>query len=125
MSTYLSGTTIEHKVNRPAVARSDVSGLLALLISAKLSLEKRSGANPCIGYLEACVTRLRRNYNLTDWGVDERAIQNKVSIDALLRLLEYVRAEVQDKLDEKQCVRELGFCIAHLTDTRQRLRKYS
>lgn len=97
---------------------ADVFGILLLLMSAKFALERHGVSVDCIDNLRQCVDGIRKRYDLQNCEFDDGIVRNKVRVDGIVRLLEYVRAEVRDKLKDEKSAHEIRACIDHLTNLR-------
>lgn len=94
---------------------SEVCAILLLLMSADASLEAHSADDDCINILKTCISRIQKRYPLADRELDEGIIWSEASIGAILRLLDYVKGEIWDKLSDSQCVEDLVVCIDRLS----------
>ena len=93
----------------------EARAILLLLMSAEASLQAHVCDADCINILKSCISRIQKQYSLTDRDVSEGIVWREASIGAILRLLDYVTWEVQEKLGDLQSVQELGLCIDRLT----------
>jgi hypothetical protein len=98
---------------------SDVSGILLLLRSAKLSLQSYAVGDACIESLSKCIGRIQEQYKLTEVGLKDGIVWKEATIDGILRLLDYVEAEVREKLDDRKSADEVRLCIDRLTSSQR------
>jgi hypothetical protein len=66
--------------------------------------------------MEDCVSSFRVQHNLTDEDANEGILWEETSVEALLRLLEYLQGEVNDTLRDRRCAERLKLCIDHLKE---------
>lgn len=93
-------------------------GVLQLLLSARESV--RHYADPtCAGLIERCISRLQRQYAISSSEAASRFDWPEASPSALLRLLEYARAELSDCLNDRLCGEQLTECIDRLMSIQQ------
>jgi len=95
--------------------RADLFGILLLLTSAKLSIQTHGVGVGCIDNLRRCIGGIRHRYDLENCEFDDATVGDKVRVDGIVRLLEYVQGEVRDKLSDENSAREIKVCIDHLT----------
>lgn len=95
---------------------ADLSGILLLLMSAKLSLETHGVRVGCIDNLRRCIGGIQQRYDLQNCEFDDGTVCDKVRVDGIVRLLEYVQREVRDKLSDEKSAHEIKICIDHLTN---------
>jgi hypothetical protein len=84
---------------------------LVLLASAEASLKTHDAGNGCTNILRACIFRIQKQYDLTDRDVGEGMVWKEITICGILRILDYLKLEVREQLNDMQSVEELGFCI--------------
>jgi hypothetical protein len=94
---------------------SDIHGIVLLLMSAKTSLQINNPGNGCVDGLTLCISRLQDRYLFDENDSSEQMADTNASLPAILRLLSYVREELCQKLNDRECAEELKFCIDHLT----------
>ena len=99
-----------------SILLDDLSGILLLLMSAKLSLETHGVGVCCIDTLRRCIGGIQQRHDLQDCEFDDGTVCDKVRVDGIVRLLEYVQAEVRDKLSDEKSAHEIRICIDHLTN---------
>jgi hypothetical protein len=95
---------------------ADVSGILRLLMSAKLFLETHGVGVGSIDNLRRCIEGIQKRYDLQNCEFDDGTVWNEARVDGIVRLLEYVQREVRDKLKDKKLAHEIRICIDHLTN---------
>ncbi len=95
---------------------SDVWTILELLESAQLSVESH-GDHFCAGLLEQCAAHLRRGHGLTGSRQSADPVWTESSLPALVHLLIYIQAEVEEKLRAPACAASLDQCIDRLLQT--------
>lgn len=95
---------------------SDIRAILDLLISARLSVESH-GDNFCAGILEQCAAQLRQRHGLSATQPGGDPVWFESSLPALVHLLIYVQAEVEEKLCDPNCAAALDQCIDRLLQT--------
>jgi hypothetical protein len=95
---------------------SDVQAILELLISARLSVESH-GDSFCAGILEQCAAQLRQRHGLSATPQGGDPVWSESSLPALVHLLIYVQAEVEEKLCDPKCAAALDQCIDRLLQT--------
>jgi hypothetical protein len=108
-----------------SVLRADLSGILLLLMSAKLSLESHGVGVGCIDNLRRCIGGIQQRHDLQNCEFDDGTVCDKIRVDGIVRLLEYVHAEVRDKLNDEKSTHEIKICIDHLTNLQPTPRKRS
>jgi hypothetical protein len=69
--------------------------------------------------MEECIASFQKRHNLTNRDMSEGIFWTETSLDALLRLLDYLRAEVRDQLNDQRCAQQLSLCIDRLTEARR------
>jgi hypothetical protein len=116
MDTMLRSRRIEARTPDSDGLLADVSGILLLLISAKLSLETHGVGVCCIDNLRRCIGGIQKRYNLQNCEFDDDTVWNEARVDGIVRLLEYVQGEVRDKLNDEKSAYEIKICIDHLTN---------
>jgi hypothetical protein len=97
--------------------RAEAHGVLVLLNSARISLEAHAVEDSCVATLMTCITRLQDQYDVSDGEVGAGIVWRQASVNAILRLLDYVKGEILDKLNDEQCVDEISMCIDYLLMT--------
>jgi hypothetical protein len=95
---------------------ADVFGILLLLTSAKLSLETHGVGVGCIDNLRRCIGGIQKRHDLQNCGFDDVKVCDKVRVDGIVRLLEYVQGEVREKLNDEKSAHEIEICIGYLTN---------
>ena len=95
--------------------RSEACAILLLLMSAEASLQEQVGDDGCITILRTCIARIQQQYQVADCEVSSGIVWSESSLDAILRLLDYVKAEIQDKLNDLQSAEDLDLCVDRLT----------
>jgi hypothetical protein len=98
---------------------SNVSGVLLLLISAKLSLQTHGADTPCIDILRKCIRTMQKQYSLSERDLNEAIVWKEASFNGILRLLEYVEGEVRDRLHDRPMADELQLCVDRLKVSQQ------
>ena len=93
--------------------RSDAEAILELLGSAQLSVESH-GDTFCAGLLDQCAALLRERYGLRDMARCGDPAWADSSVPAVVHLLIYVKAEVNERLRDPACVEVLDLCINRL-----------
>ena len=99
-------------------SQADVLGVLQLLLSAKESV-RHYADQTCAGLIERCIIRLQRQYAISRFEAGTRFDWPEASPPALLRLLEYARAELSDSLNDRLCGEQLTECIDRLMTIQQ------
>jgi len=94
----------------------DVHAILELLGSAQLSVESH-GDSFCAGLLEQCAAHLRERHGFSGCRQNGDPVWADSSLPALVHLLIYVQAEVEDKLRDPACVEVFDQCIDRLLQT--------
>jgi hypothetical protein len=97
-------------------SRSDIKGVLFLLLSIRASLQRHGVDGHCSTIMQDCIASFQKRYNLTDEDMSEGIVWTETSIEALLRLLDYLRAEVKEQLNDQSCAQQLSLCIDRLMD---------
>jgi hypothetical protein len=105
--------------------RSEVSAILVLLKYARLSLQARAGESAGLEGLNACIDRIQNVYHFDDQVVSEGIFWNEEGFAPVVRLLEYLKAEIAEKLRDEHSVAELEWCIDFFADEKASTRKYS
>jgi len=95
---------------------SDIEAILDLLGSAQLSVESH-GDNFCAGLLQQCAAHLRERHGFSGSRQNGDPVWTESSLPAVVHLLIYVQAEVEDKLRDRACVEVLDQCIDCLLQT--------
>jgi hypothetical protein len=98
--------------------QADVLGVLQLLLSAKESV-RHYADQTCAGLIERCISRLQRQHAISHFEPGARVDWPEASPSALLRLLEYARAELSDGLNDRLCGEQLTECIDRLMTIQQ------
>jgi hypothetical protein len=93
---------------------SDVSAVLVLLASAELSMEAHSVDRRCIESVKKCIDCIKRRHNIAEHELTEGVVWEETNIGGLLCLLEYVGAEVRERLNDTSSAEEIQFCIDRL-----------
>lgn len=91
----------------------DIHAILQLIGSAQV-LIKTHGDSLCVGLLDQCAAHLRTRYRLSATDRSEDRVWAESNLPALVHLLIYVQAEVNDKLRDASCAAALEQCIDHL-----------
>jgi len=117
MSTNFGGVRVADPAIGSGELLSHVSGILLLLISAKVSLETLAAGNGYIDSLAKCICGIERRYNLSERDLRDE-IAKESSFDGTLRLLKYVVSEVRDRLNDQEMAAEIQLCVDHLTRVR-------
>jgi len=120
MDATLRGRGIEARIPDSGLL-ADVFGILLLLMSAKLSLETHGVG--CIDNLRRCIGGIQKRYDLQNCDFDDGTVCNKLRVDGIVRLLEYVQGEVRDQLNDEKSAYEIKICIDHLTNLQSIPRK--
>jgi hypothetical protein len=92
---------------------SEIVAILQLLGSAQVSVTNH-GDSFCAGLLDQCATHLRERYGLAGAERSVDPVWAESSLPALVHLLIYVQAEVEDKLSDPGCAAALDQCIDRL-----------
>ena len=100
------------ELNKNAV-RADVLGIFSLLLSAKASAQRYCADSFCEQILDGCLSDLRARYVFSSENLGD-SFWRELSLAALLRLLEYIRGEVTDRLSDKELAKRIEECRAHL-----------
>jgi len=100
-------------------SQSDVKGVSFLLLSIQASLQQLGADKLCSTIMEECVASFQKRHNLTDGDLPERIVWKESSLEALLRLLDYLRAEVKEQLNDQACAQQLSLCVDQLTKSHQ------
>jgi len=111
------GTELNDKLELGACSdqlRADAHSVLVLLNSARISLQAHAVEHTCVETLMACISRLQDQYDFTDGDVGGGIVWREASVTAILRLLDYVKGEILDKLNDEQCVDDISTCIDYL-----------
>jgi len=114
MDATLRGRGIEARTP-DSILPADLSGILRLLMSAKLSLETHGVGVGCIDNLRRCIGGIQQRHDMQNCEFDDGTVCDKVRVDGIVRLLEYVQGEVRDKLNDEKTAHEIKICIDHLT----------
>jgi len=99
-------------------SQADVLGVLQLLHSAKESV-RHYADQTCAGLIERCISRLQRQHDIAHFKAGASLDWPEASPSALLRLLEYARAELSDGLNDRLCGEQLTECIDRLMTIQQ------
>lgn len=118
MSTNLGGVGDAKRSIESGELLSDVSGILLLLMSAKLSLEAHVSSGNYVDNLGRLICGIQRQYDLSDRDLRAEIVWKESSFDGTLRLLEYVAGEVRDRLNDREMAAELQLCVDRLTKAR-------
>jgi hypothetical protein len=70
----------------------------------------------CVDIVKACIARIQKRYRLADQDAGEAIVWNESNIDGILRLLDYARWEVRERLQDLQSFEELGACLDRLVN---------
>jgi hypothetical protein len=116
MSTNPSGARIDESTSSAHDRVSDASGVLLLLLSAKVSLQAHAADSACIDSLTRCIGGIRKQYNLADCDLHG---SHEADMDGILRLLEYVEGEVRETLRDSAAADEVRRCLALVANSRQ------
>jgi len=95
---------------------SEILAILQLLGSAQVSVTMH-GDSFCAGLLDQCAAHLRERYGFSGAERSIDPVWAESSLPALVHLLIYVQAEVEDKLSDPGCVATLDQCIDRLLQT--------
>ncbi len=95
---------------------SDILAILGLLGSAQMSIASH-GDIFCVGLLDQCAGLLRRRYGLAGTVRGGDPVWADSSLAAVVHLLIYVQAEVEETLRDPQGAAVLGRCIDRLLHT--------
>jgi hypothetical protein len=96
-----------------------MKSMLFLLLSIRASLQQHGAGARCSTIMEECIASFQKRHNVTNRDMSEGIIWTETSLDALLRLLDYLRAEVMDQLNDQRCAQQLSLCIDRLTEARR------
>ena len=99
-------------------SRDDILGLLGLLLSAEGSLQSCCPDPQCQQILAQCIADLRERHNVSPEEFDSRISWTEQSDVGLVRLLDYVRAEIKDTIKDAACAAALGECIERIMKLR-------
>jgi hypothetical protein len=97
---------------------SDVRGILLLLMSVRTSLGRHKADNVCLRIMDDCIASFQARYKLGDREMREAIVWEETSLEALVRLLEYLHGEISDRLRDRQCAEQLKTCIDYMTEIR-------
>jgi hypothetical protein len=92
---------------------SDVKAILELLAAAQLSVSSH-GDTFCAGLLDRCAAHLRERYGLAAVARCGDPAWADSGVPAVVHLLIYVKAEVDERLYDPACVEVLDQCIGRL-----------
>jgi hypothetical protein len=99
--------------------RADVLGVLSLLLAARASIREYCGDGVCDRFVDECIAELQARHVLSAPDLDVCILDHRSSFDALLRMLDYLKAEITERLDDTVSGERLGKCIAHLMTSRK------
>jgi hypothetical protein len=103
------------------ISRSDVKGMLFLLLSIRASLQLHGAGEDCAAILKECIASFQQRYDLSDDDMTEAIVWTETSFNALLRLLDYLRAEASDQFNDHRCAQQIALCIDRLMEERRYL----
>ena len=89
---------------------SDILAILQLIGSARLSVSRQGDAF-CVGLLDQCAAHLRERFGLGDTARRGDPAWADSTVPAVVHLLIYVQAEVEERLRDGVCVAVLDQCI--------------
>lgn len=92
---------------------SDIRTILQLLASAQLSVASH-GDGFCAGLLDQCAAQLRQRHGVSGTARGGDRVWVDSSLPALVHLLIYVQAEVEERLGDPACSAVLDQCIDRL-----------
>lgn len=90
--------------------------MLFLLLSISGSLQQHGVGERCSPILQECIASFQKRHKLTDRDMSEGDVWTETSLEALLRLLDYLRAEARDQLNDHRCAQQLSLCIDSLIE---------
>jgi hypothetical protein len=93
---------------------SNVRAILFQLLSAKVSLLRLYPDEICLGIMDDCIASFRAQHNLADRESSEGIVWEETSVEALLRLLEYLHGEINESLQDRPSAKQLRLCIDRL-----------
>jgi queuine/archaeosine tRNA-ribosyltransferase len=96
--------------------QSDVRGILLLLMSVRTSLERHKADNACLRIMDDCIAAFQTRYKIGEREMREAIVWEETSLEALVRLLEYLHGEVNDRLRDRQCAERLQTCIDYMSE---------
>ncbi len=114
----LGGATGQHdeKLDRsdPDSLESNAKGVFFLLLSVRASLLRLYPEEVCLGMIDECLSSLKAKYRLSNEDVREGILWEETSLDALLRLLGYLQAEIDERLNDPKLAEQLKLCVDRL-----------
>ena len=114
----LGGAMGQHdeKLDRsdPDSLESNAKGVFFLLLSVRASLLRLYPEEVCLGMIDECLSSLKAKYRLSNEDVREGILWEETSLDALLRLLGYLQAEIDERLNDPKLAEQLKLCVDRL-----------
>ncbi len=106
----------DEKLDRsdPDSLESNARGVFFLLLSVRASLLRLYPEEICLGMIDECLNSLKAKYHLSNEEVREGILWEETSLDALLRLLGYLQAEIDERLNDPKLAERLKLCVDHL-----------
>jgi hypothetical protein len=96
--------------------QSDIRGILLLLMSVRTSLGRHQADKVCLRIMDECIAAFQTRYKLGEREMREAIVWEETSLEALVRLLEYLHGEVNERLRDRQCADRLKTCIDYMTE---------
>jgi len=94
---------------------SNVRAIFFQLLSARASLLRLYPEEICLAFMDDCIAAFKARYHLVDRDTDEGIVWEETSMEALLRLLEYLHDEIAEGLKDQSTAQLLMLCIHRLT----------
>jgi hypothetical protein len=93
---------------------SNVRAIFFQLLSARVSLLRLYPEDICLGILDDCIASFKAQHNLIEKEASEGVLWEETSMEALLRLLEYLYGEINERVNDRPSAKQLRLCIDRL-----------
>jgi hypothetical protein len=94
--------------------KSDVRAIFFQLQSAKASLVRLYPDEICLGIMDDCIASFQAQHTPSEQTPSEGILWEETSMEALLRLLEYLHREIDEVLHDQPSAKQLRLCTDRL-----------
>jgi hypothetical protein len=94
---------------------SNIRAIYFQLQSARASLTRLFPDEICLAIMDDCLASFKAQHNPREPEANESILWEETSMEALLRLFEYLHAEIDEGLHDRPSAKQLKLCMARLT----------